>query len=104
MATVPDGVSAPTQYGPGVRAVATYLCGAQHLPVGRAAETLADLLGAAVSEGSVLAWNEAAAAGLQMFTSTVREQLAAAPVVCFDETGLRVDARLAWVHGRPRRR
>jgi transposase len=98
MAAGPDGVSAPTQYGPGVRAVATYLCGAQHLPVGRAAETLADLLGAAVSEGSVTAWNETAAAGLQMFTSTVRDRLAAADVVCFDETGLRVDAQLAWVH------
>ena len=46
---------APTQYGPGVRGVATYLCGAQHLPVARAAETLADLLGAPVSDGSVVA-------------------------------------------------
>src|SRR5512135_3882827 len=30
MAAGPDGVSAPTQYGAGVRAVATYRCGAQH--------------------------------------------------------------------------
>ncbi len=29
MSEVPDGVHAPTQYGPGVRGVATYLCGAQ---------------------------------------------------------------------------
>ncbi len=98
MATVPDGVSAPTQYGPGVRGMATYLCAAQHLPVGRAAETLADLLGAAVSEGSVVAWNERAAAGLEVFTGTVRDKLTVSPVVCFDETGLRVDAHLAWVH------
>ena len=85
----PDGVSAPTQYGPGVRGVATYLCGAQHLPVGRAAETLADLLGAAVSEGSVMSWNERAAAGLDLFTAAVRDELAAAPVAHFDESGLR---------------
>ncbi|HXZ73314.1 MAG TPA: IS66 family transposase [Streptosporangiaceae bacterium] len=98
MAAVPEGVTAPTQYGPGVRGVATYLCGAQHLPVGRAAETLADLLGAAVSEGSVVAWNERAAAGLDMFTTAVRNALTAAPVAHFDETGLRVDAALAWVH------
>ena len=98
MAAAPDGVSAPTQYGPGVRGVATYLCGAQHLPVARAAETLADLLGAPVSDGSVVAWNERAAAGLGQFTDAVRDELAGAPVVHFDESGLRVDAHLAWVH------
>ena len=98
MAAAPDGVSAPTQYGPGVRGVATYLCGAQHRPVARAAETLADLLGAPVSDGSVVAWNERAAAGLGQFTDAVRDELAGAPVVHFDESGLRVDAHLAWVH------
>ena len=98
MAATPDEVGAPTQYGPGVRGVATYLCAAQHLPVARAAETLADLLGAPVSAGSVVAWNDRAAAGLEAFTATVRDELATAGVVCFDESGLRVDAHLAWVH------
>jgi len=37
---VPAGVGAPAQYGPGVRAVATYLAGAQHLPLARTADTL----------------------------------------------------------------
>ncbi len=45
MAAVPAGVSAPTQYGPRVRAVGAYLVGYQHLPYERACETLADLLG-----------------------------------------------------------
>ena len=95
---LPAGVGAPVQYGPGVRAVATYLVNAQHLPLARAADTLADLLGAPVSTGTVAAIVEQAAAGLGPFSSAVRAQLSAAPVVHFDETGLRVDSRLAWVH------
>ncbi len=73
MAAAPDGVSAAST-GPGVRGVATYLCGAQHLPVARAAETRADLLGAPVSDGSVVAWNERAAAGLDLFTAALSQQ------------------------------
>lgn len=95
---VPAGVGAPAQYGPGVRAVATYLAGAQHLPLARTADTLADLLGAPVSVGTVAAMLQQAAAGLGPFTEAVRGQLAASPVVHFDETGLRVDGALAWVH------
>lgn len=95
---VPAGVGAPVQYGPGVRAVATYLAGAQHLPLARTADTLADLLGAPVSVGTVAAMLQQAAAGLGPFTEAVRGQLAASPVVHFDETGLRVDGTLAWVH------
>jgi len=95
---VPAGVGAPVQYGPGVRAVAVYLVAGQHLPLARAAQTLADLLAAPVSVGTVASMIVAAAAGLDDFTETVRGQLAAAPVVHFDETGLRVDGRLGWVH------
>ena len=46
----------------------------------------------------MVAWNDRAAAGLDLFTATVRDELATAGVVCFDESGLRVDAHLAWVH------
>jgi len=95
---VPAGVGAPTQYGPGVRAVATYLAAAQHLPLARTADTLADLLGAPVSVGTVAAIVEQAAAGLGAFTTAVRGQLATSPVMHVDETGLRVDGALAWVH------
>jgi len=98
MAEVPAGVNAPVQYGPGVNAVALYLVAGQHLPLARAAATLADLLAAPVSAGTVASMIVAAAEGLGSFTETVRARLAAAPVVHFDETGLRVEGRLAWVH------
>ena len=98
MAEVPAGVAAPTQYGPRVRAVATYLLAGQHLPLARTAELLAELFGAPVSQGSLTGWYADAAAGLDPFLDAVRAGLAAADVLGADETGARVDGGLAWLH------
>jgi transposase len=98
MATVPDGVGAPAQYGPRVRAVGAYLVGYQHLPYERACETLADLLGVGMSVGTLVSVLTRTGEGLAPFLAAVREQLAAAPVAHFDETSLRVAAAGAWVH------
>ncbi|MFF7947711.1 IS66 family transposase [Streptomyces griseorubiginosus] len=97
-ATAPDGVSAPTQYGPGVRALAVYLINRQHLPYARCAELLADCLGLQVATASLLTWNEQAAMAVAAHTETVRAQLTGCEVVGFDETGTRVAGRTCWVH------
>lgn len=95
---VPATVRAPASYGPGVRAVATYLVAGHYLPLARTAAVMSDLLGAPVSGGSVAAWVQAGADGLGPFTDAVRDVITGAPVVNFDETGLRVDGGLGWVH------
>jgi transposase len=97
-AAFPDLVRAAACYGPGVRALVGYLCVHQHLPVDRAAQLLADVLGASVATGTLAAVLAEGAAGLDGFLATVRDQLAAAPVAHFDETGARVAGRLHWVH------
>lgn len=98
MAAGPDGAGAPAQYGPRVRAIGAYLVGYQHLPYERACETLADLLGAGMSVGTLVAVMTRTSDGLTPFLDAVREQIAAAPVAHFDETSLRVAATGAWVH------
>jgi len=94
----PQGVRAPAQYGPGVRALGCYLLVYQHLPVDRAARLLGDVLGAPVAAGTLAGVVAEGAAGLGGFTQAVRDQLAVAPVAHFDETGARVAGRLHWVH------
>ncbi|MCA1679767.1 MAG: IS66 family transposase [Actinobacteria bacterium] len=94
----PVGVGAPTQYGPGIRALGAYLCVFQHLPYDRAAQALADIAGASVSTGTLTTWVTAAAEGLCDFDERLRELLTAAPVAHFDETGARIAGRLGWVH------
>jgi transposase len=98
MATGPAGVGAPTQYGPRVRAIGAYLVGYQHLPYERACETLADLLGVGMSVGTLVTVTARTSTGLTGFLELIREQIAAAPLAHFDETGLRVAAGGAWVH------
>ena len=98
MAAVPAGAGAPTQYGPGLRGLATYLLVAQHLPLARTAELLAELLNAPVSEGTLAAWYASAADGLADFDAALVARLVTAGVLGADETGIRVEGRLVWVH------
>jgi transposase len=97
-AAFPKHARAAACYGPGLRALVAYLCVHQHLPVDRAAQLLADVLGAPVATGTLAAVLAEGAAGLGGFLEAVRAQLAAAPVAHFDETGARVAGRLHWVH------
>ncbi|WP_435962066.1 IS66 family transposase [Immundisolibacter sp.] len=97
-APFPDTASGPACYGPGLAAVATYLLARQHLPVARTAELLAQCFGAPVSTGWLAGLMAGAEARLAGFARLAREQLRAASVVHFDETGARVAGRLWWVH------
>jgi transposase len=97
-AAFPEYVRAAACYGPGMRALVCYLCVHQHLPVDRAAQLLADVLGASVATGTLAAVVAEGAAGLAGFVQAVCHRLAAAPVAHFDETGARVAGRLHWVH------
>lgn len=98
MAQVPSGVGAPAQYGPRVRALGVYLLTVQHLPMERTAQLLGEVVGAPVSQGSLVTWQVDAAAGLDGFDAALVRGLTAADVLGADETGIRVNGKLVWVH------
>lgn len=97
-AAAPDGVGAPVQYGPRIAAIIVYLYMGQYLSKQRTAQALGELFNTPVSEGTVSAATARAAADLDGFCAAVRERIAAAAVAHFDETGLRADGRLHWLH------
>ncbi|MGQ0573222.1 MAG: IS66 family transposase, partial [Pseudonocardia sp.] len=97
-ASAPDGVSAPVQYGPRITAITVYLYVGQFLSRKRTAAALGELFGTSVSMGTVATMTSRSAQRLGGFTDWVRARLVAAEVVNFDETGLRVEGRLRWVH------
>jgi len=92
----PDAVSAPTQYGPRVRALGLYLVSYQHLPYVRAARLMSDWLGTPVSTGTLAAFMARGAQDLGPFLDEIHAQIVAAPVAHFDETGARAQGRLRW--------
>ncbi|MBW8059098.1 MAG: IS66 family transposase, partial [Solirubrobacterales bacterium] len=97
-APFPQGLSAPAQYGPALRALALYLICFQHLPYQRAARLLADWLGAPISTGTLRAIVERGGGDLDEFEGIVRKRLIGSAVAHFDETGARADGALRWVH------
>lgn len=101
-AQAPAGVSAPRQYGPRLRAVATYLVQQQFVPYARTRDLLADLFGAALSVGTLVNLVRQGAEQLQPVAEAIKGALRAAAALHHDETGLRVagaaGAGLQWTH------
>jgi transposase len=94
----PEQVGAPVQYGPRAAAVMIYLFHGQFLSKTRTARALSELFGAPVSAATVAAATTRAAGDLGPFLRLVTEKITASDVVHFDETGMRCEGRLAWLH------
>jgi len=97
-AAFPEGVNAPVQYGPLARAAAVYLNIYQFLPYQRACELLEDLLGCPMSEGTLANIIGECCRLVEDPVTRIKEQIAQAAVVHFDESGSRVKGKLWWVH------
>src|ERR1035437_831176 len=98
-AEFPTGVDAPAQYGPRFKAFAAWLSCQQHLPARRAAEVLNVTFGANVSPASVLTWQrELALRWLAPATAAITSALRKSEILHADETGARVNGKLAWTH------
>ncbi|HEY9282687.1 MAG TPA: IS66 family transposase, partial [Pyrinomonadaceae bacterium] len=94
----PAGVRAAVQYGPSLMARALYLHDYQLLPYARTAEAMKELFGCAMSAGTLATAVRRCAAGLVETELKIKKGLRRSPVIHADETGLRVNKRLAYVH------
>jgi transposase len=97
-AKFPEGVRATVQYGPSVLARALYLHDYQLLPYARTAEAMKELFGCALSKGSLSTAVKQCADGLVETELKIKRGLRRSAVLRADETGLRVEGRLAYVH------
>lgn len=94
----PDGVRQLVQYGPNVKALAVHLTQGQLLPLYRTAQLIEQLFGLPLSAATVHAWIGEAAQRLAPAVERIGQALAATAVAHADESGLRVQARLYWLH------
>ena len=94
----PPEATAPACYGPRLRALAIYMLCRQHLPVGRCAELLSDVLGVPVSTGWLSGLVTEAGTALVPFVGHLSTLLGRSPVVGADETGGRVGVAKRWFH------
>jgi transposase len=91
-------VRSSVQYGPGVKARVLYLQQYQLLPYQRTAEVMRDLFGCRLSAGTVANIVRGCAEALLETELKIKKRLRRSPVIHADETGLRVEGRLHFVH------
>ena len=96
--TFPDEVRASVQFGPMVKGIALYLLYRQFLPYARAAELLSDLCGCHLSPGTLEAIVAEGADRLAETEEQIKQALREAEVLGADETGVRVQGILHWLH------
>ena len=94
----PPSVTQPVQYGPRIKAQVSYLNTYQLIPWARVRELLGDFYGHAPAEALILESNTAVLDGIKPSLDTIKQQLIASDVAHFDESGLRVENRLNWLH------
>ena len=95
----PEMVTAPVQYGAGVRAWAVYLNQYHLVPMERTCEILSEGLGCHISEGTLCNWVELASQGLLGTCEQIKRYLLASRLLHEDETGVHKGKKVHWFHG-----
>ncbi|MFL6230938.1 MAG: IS66 family transposase [Pyrinomonadaceae bacterium] len=91
-------VRSVVQYGPRLKARVLYLRQYQLLPYQRTAEAMRDLFGCHLSTGTVANIVRECADELVETELKIKQRLRRSSVIHADETGLRIDKRLGYVH------
>ena len=95
----PQDVTQPVQYGREIKAQAVYLNQYQMIPLERVSDVFEDFYGHRLAEGTIVETCQEAAERVISVTQAIKKFLTAlAHVVHFDETGLRINSKLYWLH------
>ena len=97
-ASFPENVKGPTQYGDRIRALIAYFSHQHFIPVDRVCEIFKDIFGVTISPGTCANVDQQLFANLEIFEKGLKTYLLAAKVLHFDETGMRCEKKLHWVH------
>jgi transposase len=95
---LPAFVKSLVQYGPRLKGLMVYLMEGQLLPSERVRELLEEVIGCKISEGTLYNTRRQCSEQLAAVEAYIKSGIQIAPVVHFDETGLRVKSKLMWLH------
>ncbi|NJR32302.1 MAG: IS66 family transposase [Chamaesiphon sp. CSU_1_12] len=97
-AEFPAFVTNVVQYGARLKSMMVYLMAGQLLPSARTCEILSDMVGVNVSEGTIFNTRSQCFEQLAVQEHKIKSEIMASAVVHFDETGMRVNGKLWWLH------
>lgn len=96
--TFPAEVSASVQYGSGVRAVVSMLSTDYRMPLKKIRQFFTDMYGYEINSATILASLERGYKLLEPTVASIKGHLTKAYCAHFDETGLRCEKKLHWLH------
>ena len=94
----PLGLNSPIQYGTRIRASLIYLKDYALLPFQRSVELMHDLFGVPICTGTLANIEQQCSQKLQATVELIKEQVRHAEVGHFDETGMKINGKLFWLH------
>jgi len=97
-ADFPEGVKTSAQYGSHIKALLVYLNQYQLLPDDRTCRLVKDLFAQTINQGTLYNWNRECFRDLESTEEQIRQAILASDVVHFDETELRSEGKLNWLH------
>lgn len=98
-AEFPKGVNQAVQYGAEAKSQMVYLNHEQHIPLRRTCDVFEEFYGHRPAEGTIYAAGAEAAQIITPVTEAIREHLTVwEAVIGSDETGMRIDGKLYWLH------
>ena len=95
---LPKFVNSLVQYGPELKGLMVYLMEGQLLPSERTRELLQEVIGCEISEATLYNTRLRCYEELAVVEAYIKSGIQVAPVIHFDETGLRVKSKLMWLH------
>jgi transposase len=98
VASFPQGVTRPVQYGIGVKVNSVYMSQYQLIPYNRVEDHFWDQMQIPLSAGSIHNFNQDAYESLEHFDQWVRKQLISSPLIHADETGINIGGKGHWLH------
>lgn len=97
-AIFPESVTQPVQYGTELQAVATYLSQYQMVPFKRLQELFNDVFQIPLSQGTLDSILNRGYDNLARFESQAKQVVLSSELAHFDESGMRVNKKLHWLH------
>ena len=97
-ARFPENVRGPVQYEKSVGALPVYLAHQHFIPIDRVCQIFEDIFDITISPGTCSNLDEQIFEKLEIFERPLKTHLLAAYVLHFDETGIRCEKKLHWIH------
>ncbi len=97
-AAFPKDVTHKAQYGNRLKAYAVYIKNYGLLSYERAAELFEDLFSVPLSSGTLVNIDRNISERLEEFAAGIKQKIISSPIAHFDETGMRIEGKLHWLH------